>query len=341
MFEKEELLRTDDVYVIITDMETFDYVEGRILVFSGDEDEKGFLFCNLSVYYRGVLHVDSPSWDIAVPQPEVARTGHALYYRFYDAFTPTIKDLFLKTFGVPTRGGKEDFSIDLTEPYCNFSISYKSIVVDVIFKYRIFARTQLRNLIRAQREGTDPTKTFIRDSSEIEKAWESVLYEKLPKEVSDPTWATMFFTQTFSVLKEDVEVSKTEHDLDVSFVVFDFVTETPAVPFQLGEYRFGFPVSKDFGNTLRKMKGNVEGVLMNIVFYLSVMRTEEGLKSVVKITESHIEQAKSFPSPMLSGKPYAVYGEFLFSEEADLFEELPRQIINFLDERRKGNDHTD
>jgi len=316
-------------------METFDYVEGGILVFSGEEDEKGSLFCNLSVYYHGVLRVDSSSWEIFVPQPETTQAGHALYYRFYDAFTPTIKDLFLKTFGISTQGGKKDFFIELNEPYCNVSLSYKSLVVDVVFKYRIFAQTQLRNLIRTQREGIDPSKSLIRDSSEIEENWKSVLHGKLPKEISDPTWATMFFTQTFSVLKKDVKISKIEHDLDVSFTVFDFIYENPTVPFQLGEYRFGFPVSKGFGNYLREQKGDIEDILGRIAAYLSMMRTEGALKSVVKITDSHIQQARSFPHPMLSGKPYAVYREFLLSEEVDLFGELPNRIVDFLDERGK------
>jgi len=337
LLEREELIKTDGAYLTITDMETFDYVEGRILVTSGSGNEEGSLYCNANVYYYGTLRVDSTTPGIIfVPSPETTQAGQALYYRFYDIFTSTLKELFQKTFKISPKADKKNFFIELNEPYCRVSLFYKAVVVEVTFKYQIFARVQSRNLIQTQLEGVDPSKTFIRDSSEIEKAWKSVLYEKLPKEISDPDWATMFFTETFSVLKKGVRVSKIEHNVDVSIVLFDFVPEDPSAPvFQVGEYQFGFPVPKTIGNALREKRQNVIDVLQDIVVYLSFSRNEDELRSFVEITDSHIQQARTFPSPMLSGKPYAIYKEFLFSEEVNLIEEIPEAIMNFL-RRRKG-----
>jgi len=336
LLEKEELIKTDDVYLTITDMETFDYVEGRILITSGQEGGEGHLYCHLNVYYYGVLYVDSPSGEIFVPQPETTQAGHALYYRFYDSFTSTLKELFLDTFGISPKVDKKDFLINLNEPYCKVGLSYKAIVVEVAFKYQIFARTRSRNLIQAQTKGVDPSRTFVRSSSEIAKGWETVLRGRLPKEVSDPDTATKFFTETFSVLKKDAKITKPEHSIDVSFVLFDFIFEDPSVPaFQVGEYQFGFPVPKTIGNALREKKQNVTDVLQDIMVYLSLLRNEDELRSFVEITDSHIQQARTFPSPMLFGRPYAIYKEFLFSEEVSLIEEIPEAIMRFL-ERRKG-----
>jgi len=337
LLEKEELVRTDNVYLTITDMETFDYVEGRVLVTSGREDEEGYLYCNLSVYYYGVLSVESPTDEITVPQPQIPSAQQAIYYRLYDTVTTTLRELVIDTLKISPKVGKKDFSINLNEPFCRLGISHRALVVNAVFKYQIFARVRPRNLIRAQMEGVDPSETFIRGSFEISRSWEAVLGERLPKELSDPDSATKFFTEMFPILKKDLKVKKIENSIDVSFTLFDFIFEDPSAPaFQLGEYQFGFPVSKDLGNVLRERRGDVGEILTRIGAYLSLMGTEEALRSVVKITESHTEQAKSFPSPMLSGKPYAIYKEFLFSEEVDLFEELPRQIMNFLDERGEG-----
>lgn len=331
MLEKEEIVKTDDAYVTVTDMETFDYVEGRILITS-EENVKGHLYSNLSVYYYGVFYVDSPTGEEFVPQPETSAASHALYYRFYDVITSTLKELFFDLLKISPKSKKE-FSISLNEPYCKVTPMYKSIVVEVVFRYQVFAYTDAQKVIQAQTRGTDPTRTFIRDSSMVAREWANVLRERIPTELSTPESATKFFSETFSILKRDAKVTKIEHSVDISFILFDFIPENPpAPPLHVAEYWFGFPASKEFGNTLRRMKRDVEGVLRNISVYLSLLRSEEALRSVVEITDSHIQQAQSFPNPMLFGRPYAIYKEFVFNEEMDIFE-IPERILDFLKRR--------